>query len=170
MKFKDLNLLAKEYKLTDLQKAFAENFVFVTGLDAVAAVELAGYKVTNDDYEYNSEQTKEIFKQKRLSALARELLNNPKILKYISVLREELNNQLIVDKLWVLKNLKEIVNKGSENAKLKSLELIGKHLEMWTDKSKVYDGIEDPSKIAKEAFEKRKQQNVVEFREMVQNE
>lgn len=166
----DLNKLAKELRLTEKQKLFAEYFVFVTGLEAVPAVELAGYKLVNDDYSFKDEQVKEMFRMKEAYKTSRSLLNNHKILRYISALREELNNQLIVDKLWVIKKLKDLALTGCESTQLKATELLGKTLELFTDKSKVYEGVDDPAKIARESFEKRINNNVVNFKERAQNE
>jgi hypothetical protein len=165
MDVKDLNAVANEIGLTEKQKAFAENYVFVTGLDANAAVELAGYKVEYD-YEGYSEETAEVFKYKRIASLVRELLNNKKVLTYIKILREELENQLLVDKLWVIKKLKTLATQGSENVQLKATELLGKHLEMFTERQKI-EGVEDPAVIVKKAFEirkKREKENIIEFK------
>lgn len=161
--------LAQEYGLNELQQKFAEYFVYVTGLDGPTAVELAGYSVVNDNYDYKTEELKDYYKYIQKKRIARDLLGNSKVLQYITALRDDLNNQLIVDKLWVIDNLKRIVTTGSEQGQIKALELIGKTMEMFVDKSKTFEGVEDPAKIAKEAFEKR-QQNVVEFEKKQQNE
>jgi len=165
----NLDKLAKEYELTDLQQKFADYFVFVTGLNAPLAVELAGYKVINEDYEYENDQLQEFYKIKQTNKIVKELLNNAKVLKYINKIRKELDNQLIIDKLWVINKLKQLAENGGENTQLKATELLGKTMEMFTEKTKNIEGTDDPAKIAKEAYEKR-MQNVIEFKEKKANE
>lgn len=158
--------LAEEYKLTQLQKAFAEYYVYVTGLDGPAAVELAGYKL-DKDFEGYDERTAEVFKRKAISSRARELLDNPKVTKYINALRTNLENHLIVDKLWVIKNLKDLAMTGTETTRIRALELLGKNLEMFTDRQKIED-VGNPGEIAQKAFESR--MNILKLNQKQENE
>lgn len=171
MDVKDLDQIAKELELTPKQRSFAENYVFVTGLDPNAAIELSEYVLDYKNENY-SEEMMEIYRQKRKAHLIRELLNNPKVLNYIKILRDELENQLIVDKLWVIKKLKTLATQGSENVQLKATELLGKHLEMFTEKQKI-EGVEDPAEIVRKAYEirkKREKENILEFKKEGTNE
>ena len=159
----DLDKLSKELGLTELQKRFCDYYVFVTGLNAELAVELSGYSVESTNTEKYDEKMIAYYKELTIKRLVRVLVSNPKILKYITAIRKELNNQLVVDKLWVINKLKKLADVGSENTQLKATELLGKTMEMFTDK-KVIESVEDPSKIMKEVFEKRKLKNTVEFK------
>lgn len=151
----------KKYKLTDMQKAFADYFIFVTGLDAIAAVKMAGYAHGVPENKY-SDDLFEYYKRMNYGKIAKGLINNPKILHYIKDVREDLDNQLVVDKLWVINKLKALAGEDKpENIQLKATELIGKTMEMFTDRNKNVEGIDDPAKIAEEAFQRRK--NVVKF-------
>lgn len=164
----DTEKLAKELKLTDKQKLFAEYFIYVTGLDGPAAVELAGYSSGSDHKDYGKESTNNFFRSLKFRQLARNLLSNRKVLDYINALRKDLDSQLIIDKLWVINKLKTLAETGSENTQLKATELLGKTLELFTEKTK-FESSENPADIAKQAFERRKQ-NVVEFNKKQQNE
>lgn len=155
--------LAGELELTELQRKFCEYFVFVTGLDAPAAIELAGYKLSNDEYEYKSEELKQFYIVAEKNKKAREMMRNPRVVRFISELRNELSTQLTVDKMWVINKLKMLATNGSENTQLKATELLGKTLEMFTEKSKIFEGVEDPAQIAKDAFKKR-MDNIREFK------
>lgn len=160
----DPEKLAEEYKLTDMQRKFAEFYVYVTNLNGKLAVELAGYKVDKDQYESYPENIKEKYKQRELNTIARNLLNNPKIIKYIDALRSNLESHLIVDKLWVINGLKDLAMNGGENAKIRALEMLGKYVGIFSDAIKL-DIDSDPAEMAKKAFEKRKQlENTVEFK------
>jgi phage terminase small subunit len=163
----DFDKLASDLKLTDNQKKFCEFYVYVTGLDGFAAVELSGYKVDKSDMEGYDERTKEIYTKKAISYKLRELLNNNNVVKYIDSLRKNLENHLIIDKLWVIKNLKDLAMSGTEMTRIRALELLGKHLEMFTVKTKIEE-INDPGEIAKTAFERR--MNTIKFQPKTQNE
>lgn len=147
--------LAKEIGLTEKQKKAADYYVFVTDLDAEAAVELAGYS-------FGSEKATEDTKKINRKRVAYDFIHNVKVLRYISQIRELMSNQIIVDKLWVINKLKTLAESGSENTQIRALELLGKTMQMYADKQ-VIENVGDPAKIAKEAF-KRRQKNVVEFK------
>lgn len=164
----EFDKLAKKYKLTDKQRLFAEYYVYVTGLDGPAAVKLAEYSTINENYKFASEDMKEIYDTRQTNKIARDLLDNKKVLGYIGELRKNLENHLIVDKLWVLDNLKKLAMSGCETTKIRALELIGKSMEMFTEKTKV-ESVEDPGAIAREAFKKR-MENTVEFKKRQENE
>jgi hypothetical protein len=165
----DFEQLAKEYNLTVMQTKFAFFFVFVTNLNGPAAVELAGYSPGNyDDYD---ERTREYYETLVRKQQAKTLLDNPKVLTLITKLREDLNNQLIVDKLYVLSWLKRLVEDEATagNVRLNALIKIGETMDMFGKREIIVDEREDPAKIAREAFERRKQQakespNIVEFK------
>lgn len=151
----DFESLAKEHKLTDLQTKFAYYYVFVTGLNGPQAAEFAGYSPGNyDDKDYD-DKTKEYYKGLVFRNMAKNLLDNPKVLTLITRLRDELSNQLIVDKLYVLQNLKRLAETGtSENIQLRALEKLGETMELFKTTT-VVEEREDPARLAAEAFERR---------------
>ena len=169
----DFEALAKEYGLTEMQTRFCVYYVFFTNLNGPAAVELAGYSTGRDSTYVDYDEGKRDFYEKLVrSGKAKELLGNPKVVKLLTKLREELNNQLIVDKLYVINGLKyawENQNDFPPNVRLQALIKLGETMEMFKKVEVNVDEREDPAKLAREAFERRKQQakespNVVEFK------
>jgi phage terminase small subunit len=163
----DYDELAKEYGLTEMQAKFAYFYVFVTGLNGPEAVKLAGYSQGNyTEDKYPDERMREFYIGALLRSQAKTLCDNPKILTLITKLREELSNQLIVDKLYVLQNLKRLAETATETVQLRALEKLGETMEMFGQKQ-IIEEREDPAKIAAAKFEKRKQMsaegNVVPF-------
>lgn len=151
----DIDEYAKELGITDNQKNFCMNYVFLTALDPYKAYELAGYAIP----EGLDDRTKKQWIHKNVM----RTLNSTKVRKYLTKLREEMENQLLVDRLYVTKKLKEFVEgNAAEGTKIKALELLGKSMSMFSDKQ-VIETAEDPGKIAKEAFEMRKN-NIIGFR------
>lgn len=174
----DFGKMAKEAGLTELQTRFAFYYVFVTGLNGKEAVDLAGYSWgrydTNEDYD---EGKREFYKELLQRQQAKNLLDNPKILAFITKLRKEMDNQLIVDKLWVIQKLKKLAEKAeSESIQLRATEKLGETMDMFGSRVIETDEREDPAKIASAAFEKRKAamknkpENVVEFQKEGSNE
>lgn len=141
--------------LTESQEAFCINYVYYTGLKAHEALNLAGYNYTG---------------RRNEDKAIHELFKNPKIKKRINELLEERNNEILVDKLWVIKNLKEMAEKSqSEMAKIKAVELLGKTMSMFSE-TYIHESREDPGKVIREARRKRqekldmeKHDNVVKF-------
>lgn len=164
----NLDELAKRLDLTEKQRLFADAYVFLTGLDGVAAAKFAGYKC---DYPTNyPEDKKKYYETLAYQGRARENLNNPKVLEYISTIRDNLDKQLVVDKLWVVNKLKNLAEQGTEATQLKATEMIGKILGMFIDHQKIEVTDEDPAVIARKAIEIRRSQineekknNIVEF-------
>jgi len=150
----DIDMSAKECGLTENQKNFCINYVFISGLDPYVAYETAGYKVPDELSDSN--------KKKWISSNVMKLLGNPKVLKFIKIIRDEMENQIIVDKFWVIDKLKKLAEKGSEATQIKATELLGKTFSMFSDRQ-VIETAEDPGKLAKEAFEKR--QNMIAFKQ-----
>lgn len=77
---------------------------------------------------------------KNPSATANRLLKKPHIQKAIKEYRQELKVHLRLDETYVLRNLRQIVenNVVTDPAQAnRALELIGKTLGMYTDKSKI---------------------------------
>jgi phage terminase small subunit len=152
----DLEKIVEELKLTDKQQKFAEYGVFVTGLDWVKAVEMAEYSFGKENYDkdYADGNIGSYYLDMQKKRKARELLSNPKILKYIKALRDEMDNQLIVDKLWVINKLKTMAEAGSERTQLEATKLIGQTLQMFQADVQI-NVADSPAKITQEAFEKR---------------
>jgi phage terminase small subunit len=105
----DADALCKKLELTDKQRAFADYYIFLTGLDAEKAVVLAGYEINYVDKKFKDPEEAEQIRKIQLKRQARSLLNNPKIIQYIKAVRENLEEQLLVDKIWVIQKLKTIV-------------------------------------------------------------
>lgn len=148
--------LAKELGLTKQQRNFCDYYVYMYGMnDAESACRDAGYAL-NTYKEGYSEHKREYYEKLWYQGKAKELLAKPKIVDYIKSLREAISENIVVDRLWIISYLKNIAINGSENAQLKALELLGKTMAMFSDVSKVENSIDDPAKIAREAFEKRK--------------
>jgi hypothetical protein len=164
-----------EVELTEQQKKFAEYGVFLTGLDWIKAVELAEYKFGEENYKENYDHKGEHYLDMLKRKKVRENLSNNNILKYISSLREELDNQLVVDKLWVTNKLKILADNGSEKTQIEATKLLGQTLNMF--QSDVQISVNDsPAKIAQDAFKKRMEQeksttiNVIPFSKEGSNE
>lgn len=150
--------------LTRMQRDFIMYFIFLTNMNALQAVALAGYThgVTEED-----EDTKNRLIQLRYQTIANELLKNPKVVKGIKMIKDEMSEAMIVDKFWVLNKLKTLAERGSENIQLKATELLGKTLSMFTDVS-VEKSVEDPASIAKSNFNER--MKLAEFKKDGTNE
>ena len=145
-------LSKRERALTDLQREFCVNYVYLCEFDAKKAVEMTYKK------EGSAAQSNICHKE-------RELMNDDRIRDYITELVEQRDSMFIVDKLFVIKKLKGLVETGAENIQLKALELLGKTMSMFSDRQEVVDVGEDPAKLAKEAFSKRfkQEENLVPF-------
>lgn len=142
-----------KFGLSKQQQKFADLYVFCTGLDGMRAVIEAGYRF--GDYSNYPEDKKEWFINLKAKQIARHNLKNPKICKYIKYLQENLSSQIGVDRFYVTEKLKGLVEQGSENIKIKALELLGKSIAMFTDVKEINEGKEDPAEIMKKAFEER---------------
>lgn len=147
--------------LTSMQTDFVNYFLFITGMDAVEALKLAGYSHGVNEKENIDPLLRENFIRMRYQTMANDFLKNPKIVKTIGLIKAEMNDSLIVDKLWVLKKLKSLAEKGSENTQLQATKLLGQHLSMFVEVQKV-EQVEDPASIARAGFEARKN-NIVDF-------
>lgn len=105
-------------KLTPKQKRFCEEYI--VDLNATQAAIRAGYS------------------QKTAAVIAAENLTKPNISNYVQLLQGERASKTEISAEWVLKNLKEIADEAKEKGEYspanKSLELIGKHLGMFTEK------------------------------------
>lgn len=105
--------------LTPLEEAFCANFVEL--LDAKAAALKAGYSATT--------ARKTIF----------ELMRRPGIQKRLSELRLEVIKKVGLEKRDILYRLARIAEKAEREGRyadaLRALELLGKNLAMWTEKT-----------------------------------
>ena len=103
-------------KLTEKQKRFCEEYLI--DLNATQAAIRAGYSAKT------AEQT------------AARLLRNVKVQKYISQLQKEQSDRTGITADTVLKELKKIALTDTEitgKEKIKALELLGKHLGMFSE-------------------------------------
>jgi hypothetical protein len=172
-----LENLGEDLKLSKQQIAFADYYVFVAGLDGEKAVDMAGYKFSTYE-KYENENLKSYYINMQKQAKARDLLSNPKVLEYIRRLRNTLEQQLIVDKLWVIKKLKSLAENGSERTQIEATKLLGQTMNMFSDTQRI-EVSDDPSLILREAFRKRKEQeelnqqrekdNIIPFPEKIIN-
>lgn len=145
----------KELRLTEQQYNFCTSYVFLTGLEPAEATKLAGYSngtLENSDMDpdQKADMDRLFFRKK-----GTELLRNPKIVKAIQILTSGEQEKLLVNEVFVINELKQIVRKGTEMGKLKALEMMGKKLRMWTDVQKVEQSTESAAEIAKGFFEDR---------------
>lgn len=167
----DFAKLGKEHGLTEMQTKFCYYYVFVCNLNGRDAVECAGYSSGKYDEKDYDERTKKYYEDLVYRNIAKNMLDNPKVLELITRLRDELNNQLIVDKLYVLQNLKRLAETATESIQLRALEKLGETMELFGQKT-IIEEREDPSRNAREAFQRRKEaerSNVVEFSKEVEN-
>jgi len=80
------------------------------------------------------------YEAKNLSAVANKLLKQPNIISAIKEFRTNLKIQLRLDETYVLRNLRTIVQENIHTDPAvanRALELIGKTLGMYTDKTKI---------------------------------
>jgi len=128
--------------LTDKEKAFCEIYVWFSNFDIETAMRMAGYTyATRRDF----------------VAAGRKLLKNQHIHNHIALLVEERNGALTMDKFYVIEKLKrEFIenDKVGESNKLRALELLGKHMDMWSEK-KVVNPVQTEADHVKQSFEKR---------------
>lgn len=74
--------------------------------------------------------------------------------KRIKELIDERNQQIVVDQLWVVKSLKDLARKSAtDSVKVRALELLGKHLDLFTERH-VLEDASAPAELAKAAFER----------------
>lgn len=130
-----------EYGLNTRQEEFCQHYVNTTMYDAEIAFDMV-YSASN-------------IKNKRMLIL--RLMNNGNIKKRIKQLMGIRDDVTVVDKYYVLKKLKKIVDENEKKPvyQLKALELLGKHLGLFNDKMIAPDASTDPSEIARNAFEER---------------
>lgn len=128
-------------KLTKQQKDFCYNYVYITDFEPISAIKMAGYNVSDDNSAH---------------AIKRELLRNPKVKAHISDLIHERDADTALDKVFVIEKLKKVIKETEKNYNphLKALELLGKHLGMFSEKEGNKEK-ETPSNRAKELFNKR---------------
>lgn len=103
-------------KLTEKQKRFCEEYLI--DLNATQAAIRAGYSV------------------KSASRISIELLNKTHVQKYISYLQSEQSERTQITADTVLKELEKIALTDTEitgKEKIKALELLGKHLGMFSE-------------------------------------
>ena len=131
--------------LTEEQQNFCVYYVHLYDMNAKKAVE-AAYNKTGK------------YAQSNICHKERELMSNPKVMRYIKYLSDQRLTQTLVDQFWVIKKLKQMADDGAENIQLKATELLGKTMSMFSDRQEVVDVGEDPAKLAKEALRRRKEQ------------
>lgn len=116
----DGNLQAVIDCLTDKQKSFVEEYL--VDLNGLQAVIRSGYKTNNPN------------------RMANQLLKNPGVRFAIDGLKAKRAENSDVTSDYVLKNIKEIVEKQKEdnpNAALRGLEALAKHLGMFIDRQEI---------------------------------
>jgi hypothetical protein len=133
-----------EYGLSPKQEQFAQAYVFLTNFDARQSAEIAGYK--------NKSKTNKI-------NTAKNLVNNPKVKKRIKQLVSQRDEMIVVDKHWVLKKLKEIVdgNEGRPSVQLKALDMLAKSVKLYGDDVDSENNNTNAAQLMQATFEKRKE-------------
>jgi len=124
-------------RLTEKQKSFADNVLFldITPTESARNVYI---DCTNDS----------------VKRIASDNMKNRKILDYMSAVRKELEDSLLVDRFYVVKKLKHLCENGSENIQLKSAIELGKIRGMYIERIETNSN-ETPQEILKKSFEKK---------------
>lgn len=132
--------MSRTRKLTDKQEEFCFLYVYTYIGDGATCYS----KVYNNDNPYE------------VSRKAKGLLKKEYILDKITELEKVKCETKLVDKHYVIKKLVDIVEDKKEptKEKLKALELIGKHLKMWSDKGSEGD-VGKHKDMAVQAYENR---------------
>jgi hypothetical protein len=131
-----------EYGLTPKEEEFCYNYIFVTVFNKEQSIKNAGYELDSP-----------ILRERR----AKDLLARKPVQTRIRAMMDERDNTPVVDKLWIIQKLKQIIEDNDKNAtaQIRALELLGKHYGIFADKQIIED-YRDPGVIAKEAFERSK--------------
>lgn len=167
----------KDLGLNQQQQDFVIYFVFLTNMNGSEAVKMAGYKtgVERSQYPEGEAGDKEFkrFEELAYTRIAQRHISNPRIIKAIQAVKNEMKEAFIVDRLWVFNKLKRLAENGSENVQLRATELLGKALSMFTEVTTVQT-TEDAASIAKgrfaERMKKEQANKVVEFKTGTENE
>lgn len=123
-------------ELNERQKRFVDEYLI--DLNATQAAIRAGYS------------------ENGAAVHASRMLINPNILEYLNLRREQVSERLGITQDWVLQNLKKVVAKGLQEEQIlnykgeptgefkfdssganRALELLGKHLGMFTNKTEI---------------------------------
>lgn len=111
--------MAKGKKLTGKQESFCQEYI--KDFNATRSAKAAGY----------SERTAQV--------LGSETLANPLVAKRIAELMEERNKRVQLDQDYVLTQLMDCQDAAREDRahgpRIRSIELMGKHVGMWQEKS-----------------------------------
>ena len=127
-----------------MQEDYCNYYVNITGFNEVDSYTMAGYSTETDGFH----------------TAIKDLMRNPKVQKRIAELMDERANSKIIDKTFVVLELKRIVeetkiDKKNYNPQLKALELLGKYVGMFNNEieTKVQ---EDAGNVAEDIFKKRR--------------
>jgi hypothetical protein len=147
-------------KLTDLEKQFVhayiasiDNFKDIdedgTKLDAgVWALREAGYSFTGEAKDKNERR------------MVRRLLKKPDIQKYLNELIQSRENELVFDKLWVLREMKSLYKvTTSDNVKKGLLDSMAKIGGLFQDANPAGGEAGDAAAIARAAYDMRLKKN-----------
>lgn len=136
-----MNKDIKLKELTDMQEEFCYAYVYITLFDAVEA-----YRIVSN-----------LKDERAIGRAAKILLSEPNVRARIDELMKERHDTPVVDKFWVLKKIKKIVDDcdGKPQFQLKALELLGKHLGLFAE-TITLDEHKDAADVAQSAFENRK--------------
>ncbi|MCC8069571.1 MAG: terminase small subunit [Ruminococcus sp.] len=108
--------------LTEKQIRFCEEYLI--DLNATQSYLRAGYKAKNENV---------------AGVEALRLLRNPKIAEYIQILREKQSERTGITSDKIIAELQKVAfadTEITEKSKIKALELLGKHMGMFTEKIK----------------------------------
>jgi hypothetical protein len=130
---KDIEALSA--KLTDKQRKFADNILFLNMPKNEAYID--AYDASNDIY----------LKRTVTRALESEVL-----VDYMNAIRQNLEESLLIDRYYIVRNLKKLAETGNENTQLKALVELGKIRGMYVDKQEITTS-ESPQDIMRRSFE-----------------
>ena len=123
-------------RLTAQQKQFADNILFLNMSKNEAALD--AYNTENNKY---------------LKNFVQNLMNNEKIVDYMTAVRQNMEESLLIDRYYIIRNLKKLAETGNENTQLKAIIELGKIRGMYVDKQE-NTTTESPSEIMRKSFEK----------------
>lgn len=154
---KDLDEIAKEIGLTHMQKMFCEAYFFVTNRDVMEAYDLAGYAISTKRESFETDKLFEKYVDMEKTRRCTELMNNPKIRRYITAISKAREEYITVDKFWVINKLKKLADTAPENVQLNATKLLGQNLDMFNTSSlNVHTDLESPDKAMQKIWAMRR--------------
>lgn len=152
---KELDVIAKELHLTPLQKNFCDYYFFVTNRNALEAFDLSNYKVGTKRESFESDEMYEKYLKMEKTRKCTDLMNNPKIRKYITAINKAREEYIQVDKFWVINKLKQLADTAPENVQFNATKALGEHLDMFKKHVELSNDLQRPDKAMQEIWAER---------------